>query len=176
VNQIIIPGGDTNLTSNFEYRYHVAGPVTVAAFGDLGFDFITRSSQLRINGDQLTALNTATFGCPILASGSCVGAAPLSFSPDLTTIAGTNFRPRVSTGVELQVILPIVNAPFRLYYAYNPLRLDTTVNSPTLITRGMFPAGGAGDFTYHQALQAFEPGYVLREPRKTFRFTVATTF
>jgi outer membrane protein insertion porin family len=74
------------------------------------------------------------------------------------------------------VILPVVNAPFRIYYAYNPLILDTTTNGTPLITRNLFPAGAAGDFTFHQALQSFAPGYVLKEPRKTFRFTVATTF
>ena len=31
--------------------------------------------------------------------------------------------PRMSNGAELQVILPIVNAPFRIFYAYNSLRL-----------------------------------------------------
>ena len=33
----------------------------------------------------------------------------------------------MSTGLELQVIMPVVNAPFRIYYAYNPLRIDETV-------------------------------------------------
>ena len=27
---------------------------------------------------------------------------------------------RTSTGLELQVMMPVVNAPFRLYWAYNP--------------------------------------------------------
>jgi outer membrane protein insertion porin family len=40
----------------------------------------------------------------------------------------------------------------------------------------MFPAGAAGDYTYAQAISIYQPGYLLREPRKTFRFTVATTF
>jgi outer membrane protein insertion porin family len=40
----------------------------------------------------------------------------------------------------------------------------------------MFPAGGAGDFTFQNALAADAPNLVLREPRKTFRFTVSTTF
>jgi outer membrane protein insertion porin family len=84
--------------------------------------------------------------------------------------------PRISTGLELQVILPIVNAPFRIYYAYNPLLLDTTTNAQNQITRNLFPAGAAGDFTFRQALQSFAPDFVLKEPRKTFRFTVATTF
>ena len=82
----------------------------------------------------------------------------------------------MSTGLELQVIMPIVNAPFRIYYAYNPLRLDTITTTPTPITRSMFPAGAAGDFTYKQAISLYNPSYLLREPLKTFRFTVATTF
>ena len=32
---------------------------------------------------------------------------------------------RASTGLELQVMMPVVNAPFRLYYAYNPLIVQT---------------------------------------------------
>jgi outer membrane protein insertion porin family len=70
----------------------------------------------------------------------------------------------------------VINAPFRIYYAYNPLRLDTTTSTPTPITRGMFPVGAAGDYTFQQALGLYGPSYLLREPRKTFRFTVATTF
>jgi outer membrane protein insertion porin family len=40
----------------------------------------------------------------------------------------------------------------------------------------MFPPGGAGDFTYAEALQAYGSRYQLREPLKTFRLTVSTTF
>jgi outer membrane protein insertion porin family len=98
------------------------------------------------------------------------------FSGILTPVGRTNWIPRMSTGVELQVFLPVVNAPFRIYWAYNPLRLDTTTTAPVRITRGMFPEGAAGDYTYQLAVSAFNPTYLLREPRKTFRFTVATTF
>jgi outer membrane protein insertion porin family len=82
----------------------------------------------------------------------------------------------MSLGGELQVILPIVNAPFRIYYAYNPLRLYRQVPGQTLITRSMFPAGGAGDYSYAESLQLYGPYYQMREPRKTFRLTVSTTF
>jgi outer membrane protein insertion porin family len=82
----------------------------------------------------------------------------------------------MSTGLELQVFLPIINAPFRIYYAYNPLRLDTSATAPVPITRSMFPDTDAGQFTYDQAIRVSAPTYRLREPRKTFRFTVATTF
>jgi outer membrane protein insertion porin family len=96
---------------------------------------------------------------------------------DLRPISGTNGIMRMSTGLELQVILPVVNAPFRIFYAVNPMRMNTIALPPeTTITRSMFPAGGAGDFTYQQALATYGAGYRLREPFNTFRFTVATTF
>ena len=98
------------------------------------------------------------------------------FGQYLKPVGGTNWTPRMSTGLELQVFLPVINAPFRIYWAYNPLRLDTTTQAPVQITRGMFPVGAAGDYTYQLAKNAYSPPYLLREPRKTFRFTVATTF
>ena len=177
VEQIIFPGGDTNLVNNLEYRIPIVGPVTIAAFVDTGFDLISNQSQLRVAGTQFTTLQTTVFGCPYLTSTfTCAGGSTLPFSAELKPISGTNYQPRMSTGLELQVIMPVVNAPFRVYYAYNPMRIDETIASPAPITRGMFPAGAAGDYTYAQAISAYQPGYLLREPRKTFRFTVATTF
>ena len=91
----------------------------------------------------------------------------------------------MSTGLELQMFLPVVNAPFRIYWAYNPLRLDSPAVPPIPITTAMFPhtcaqAGcpltGAGAYTYGLAKNTYAPSFLLREPRKTFRFTVATTF
>jgi outer membrane protein insertion porin family len=82
----------------------------------------------------------------------------------------------MSAGLELQVIMPVVNAPLRIYYAFNPLRLDSRISTPTSLTRDMFPAGAAGDVTFQRALAIYGPDYRLTEPRKTFRFTVATTF
>jgi len=56
------------------------------------------------------------------------------------------------------------------------LLLDKTINTPNIITRSMFPAGGAGDFTFQNALAVFSQDFKLKEPRKTFRFTISTTF
>ena len=44
------------------------------------------------------------------------------------------------------------------------------------LDRDMFPPGAAGDFTFEQAQRSLAPEFQLREPRKTFRFSVATTF
>jgi outer membrane protein insertion porin family len=176
VNNITLPGGDTQFVSNLEYRIHVIGPVTLAPFADFGMDFVTRDSQLKISGDSLTQLNSTIFGCPAIVGFQCSGGSPLAFTGDLKPVEGTNFVPRMSTGLELQVLLPIVQQPFRIYYALNPLTLNTIVHSPSPITRSMFPVGAAGDFTFQSAIATLGPDFRLQEPRKTFRFTISTTF
>jgi outer membrane protein insertion porin family len=185
VDQIVFPGGDFSLIGNTEYRITIAGPVAIAPFLDAGIDPILNTSQLRLSTSQLGVINTTSFGCPKLDIGlNCTGGqlpgAPGStipgFSDYLKPVPGTNWTVRMSTGLELQVFLPVINAPFRIYWAYNPLRLDTMSQAPVQITRQMFPAGAAGDYTYQLAKNAYSPPYLLREPRKTFRFTVATTF
>ena len=175
---LIYPGGDTSVVTNVEYRIPIVGPVTLAAFADTGWDMALRQSQLRLSDVNVTDLNNAQFGCQFIdpVTHTCSGTKQFNFGNNITPLSGTNYITRMSTGLELQVVLPIVNAPFRVYYAYNPLRMDTTAAPPNKLTRDLFPAGAAGDFTYQQAQQLFGSPYILREPRKTFRFTVATTF
>jgi outer membrane protein insertion porin family len=196
VEQIVFPGGDASLVTNLEYRITIAGPVALAPFMDVGIDPILRNSQLRINTSELNLINGTVFGCPsedpiafVCQGGTKPGSSkefPL-FSQNLTTLGSTNWTPRMSTGLELQVFLPIVNAPFRIYWAYNPVRLDEISQSPIPISRDMFPNVNcpskpncpnvaAGEYTYNLAKNAYSPQYLLREPRKTFRFSVATTF
>jgi outer membrane protein insertion porin family len=179
VDQIVFPGGDLSAWSNLEYRITIAGPVAIAPFVDTGMDSILRPSQLQIAQVQYDQVISTYFGCPTLDAGyNCQGGNILSPRPkqDLQVLGSTNWKPRMSTGLELQMFLPVVNAPFRIYWAYNPLRLDTPASPPIPITRSMFPAGAAGDYTYHLAVTTYAPSFLLREPRKTFRFTVATTF
>ncbi len=179
VDQIVFPGGDFSFWSNIEYRITIAGPVAIAPFVDTGIDAIVRPSQLQIANAQYDLVIGTPFGCPTLDTGfNCQGGHVLSPTPanNLQVLGETNWKPRMSTGLELQMFLPVVNAPFRIYWAYNPLRLDNTANPPIPITRSMFPAGAAGDYTYRLAVNTYAPSFMLREPRKTFRFTVATTF
>jgi outer membrane protein insertion porin family len=179
VDQIVFPGGDFSAWSNLEYRITIAGPVAIAPFVDTGMDSILRPSQLQIAQVQYDQVISTYFGCPTLDAGyNCQGGAILNPRPkqDLQVLGSTNWKPHMSTGLELQMFLPVVNAPFRIYWAYNPLRLDTLETPPIPITRSMFPAGAAGDYTFHQAVTTYSPSFQLREPRKTFRFTVATTF
>ena len=183
VDQISFPGGDLSLLTNAEYRITIAGPVAIAPFFDFGFEPILRRSQLRINSGQLATLNQLPFGCPSIdpISGQCIGGQSFKFSQELSVVSGSNWTPRASTGLEFQVFLPIVNAPFRIYWAYNPLRMNQNSQAPIPVTRSMFPGCpgpncAAGDYTYLLTKNTFSPQYLLREPRKTFRFTVGTTF
>jgi outer membrane protein insertion porin family len=153
--------------------------VAIAPFVDAGIDPILRRSQLQIAAAQYQGVISTYFGCPALDAGyNCLNGVRLNPAPSdlLQVLEFTNFRPRMSTGIELQTFLPVVNAPFRIYWAFNALRLDNDANPPIPITRSMFPPGAAGDYTYHLAVNTYAPSFLLREPRKTFRFTVATTF
>ncbi len=181
IDQIVFPGGDLSLVTNLEYRITIYGPVAIAPFVDTGIDPVTRRSQLQIAEDQYTTVIGTVYGCPKLdplSSTGCTQGSILNPLPSnqLQVLGSTDWKPRMSTGLELQMFLPVVNAPFRIYWAYNPLRLDNPATPPIPITRDMFPAGAAGDYTYGLAKQTYAPTFLLREPRKTFRFTVATTF
>jgi outer membrane protein insertion porin family len=190
--QLVTPGGDFAVNGNVEYRITIAGPVAIAPFVDMGTNAILRRSQLQINETQYDSLLNTAFGCPLHnAAYACdpnytISGQALGFSQFLRPVPGTNWVPRMSTGLELQVMLPIINAPFRIYYAYNAMRLDGSATPPVQITRDMFPcpvAGAltcqdkaAGDYTYSLTRSTLGSSYTLLEPRKTFRFTVATTF
>ena len=190
VDQIVFPGGDLSAWGNLEYRITIAGPVAIAPFVDAGIDPILRKSQLQIATVQYNQVISTPFGCPELDAGfNCKGGNVLSPKPSqfLQVLNETNWKPRMSTGIELQMFLPVVNAPFRIYWAYNPVRLNTPANPPIPITPEMFPGSinpitgkwemtAAGAYTYKLARQTYAPSFLLREPRKTFRFTVATTF
>jgi len=185
-------GGDTSFTSNVEYRIPIVAQVSFNIFTDFGLTFNTQPGQLRQSVLGISALNAPLYGCPQLANGntSCIGGTPVKFPLYLKTVPGTNFVPRMSNGAEISFVLPIVNAPFRIFYAYNPLRLYKEVpqasalpncpgNNDCPAFKALFPfqnAPGASAYSYQQAIQFYGANYVLREPRKTFRFTVATTF
>ena len=178
INRLVYPGGDTSLVANLEYRIPIAGPLVFALFVDAGMDMAVLQSQLRLSNSLVSQLNNQPFGCPApnATFTGCDNTQSLAFGRYLTPVDHTNYVLRMSTGIEMQIMLPMVNAPFRLYYAYNPFRVNTETPNSALVTRDMFPAGGAGDTTYLNTLTAFPPIFRLREPRKTFRLTVATTF
>ena len=176
VYSVVSVGGDINFTNNLEYRIPIAGPVTFAIFNDFGINSAANLNQLKESPEGNASLSAPLYGCPVYNNGTCEGGVQIKFSDYIRPLAGTNFVPRMSTGAELQVIMPIINAPFRIYYAVNPLRVLQQNPGENLITREMFPPGGAGDYSYAQAIQLYGANYQLREPSKTFRLTVSTTF
>jgi hypothetical protein len=75
-----------------------------------------------------------------------------NFAPStLTLINSTNNAVRSSTGVEIQFVLPVVSAPFRLIFAYNPNILNETVYVGTV-------------------------PFTIREPRRDIKFTIGRSF
>src|SRR6185312_6780070 len=103
--QIITPGGDTQAIINAEYRIPIFGPLTLSPFVDIGMNKILYTNQLKVNSDEVNSLNNQF---PAVGFGEKVLIAP-----------GTQAI-RSSVGIELSVVLPIVQAPFRIYWAYNP--------------------------------------------------------
>ncbi|MBM3524953.1 MAG: outer membrane protein assembly factor BamA, partial [Alphaproteobacteria bacterium] len=119
---LISIGGDTLGLASLEYRIPIAGPLSVAAFYDMGLSRVTRPAAL------------SSFG------GSAV-----------ELVRNTNNVIRGSTGAEVQFLLPVVSAPFRLIFAYNPQVFEGTINVGTV------------------------PIYA-REPRRDIKFTIGRSF
>lgn len=119
---IISIGGDTLGIFNSEYRIPIAGPLSVSAFYDVGISSVSRPKGL------------GNFG-----------------TSTIELLSSTNHVVRGSTGVEIQFLLPVVSAPFRLIFAYNPHTFDG------IVTVGTIPIHA-------------------REPRKDIKFTIGRSF
>jgi outer membrane protein insertion porin family len=186
IYRLVSIGGDSQVTANLEYRIPIVNQVTFAFFTDFGMNMDLKTNQLLQSTSGHALIQGAQYGCPTIINGACFGGSSVQFPNPLSIVPGTNFVPRMSNGAELQVILPIVNAPFRIFYAYNSLRLFEDIPQKLAVPnsgpdnvnvfKGYFPNSGAGLFSYQQALQLYGADYILREPRKTFRLTVSTTF
>ncbi|MBV8073713.1 MAG: BamA/TamA family outer membrane protein [Acidobacteriaceae bacterium] len=155
--QLIFPGGDTAAVFNYEYRIPIIGPITLAPFVDFGADLLSFPGQLGLNSGRVAQLNALY--------------PQANFAQQAVIAPGTQ-KPRMSVGLELQVLMPVVNAPFRVYWAYNPLVVDTTLQPPIVADRSLFP----NNVTYQSALQAFGQSYPFDERRSLFRFSIGRTF
>ncbi len=116
-------GGDSLVNLSGEYRIPIVGPLTLSLFADVGTSAIFQKNKLGLFGK-----NTS-----------------------IQLLKGTNNVVRSSVGAEIQFLLPVINAPFRLIFAYNPLILDTTA----VINGVLLP---------------------LREQRHGVKFTIGQTF
>ena len=155
--QLITPGGDTQLVGNFEYRIPILGPVTLAPFMDVGLDKVILPNQLRVEQARIDQLN---------------GLFPQAAFNNKVLLAPGTQKPRMSTGLELQVMLPVVNAPFRVYYALNPLNVREYLQPPLVGDRSFFP----NDATYENYINTYGKAFPFFERRGIFKFTIGRTF
>jgi outer membrane protein insertion porin family len=172
------PGGDYEAVGNIEYRIPIAGPVSASVFGDAGLDGILRPGQLQLDQGALTQLQQQ-YPNPDFPN--------TIINKRLQVASGSNFKPRTSVGAEIVVQLPIVNAPFRFYYAYNPTRLTTTITQPRgayflsdqqkrSLPPGVLQAQIVPQLNTILDFQALRIPSSLFEAKHTFRFTVSRTF
>lgn len=175
------PGGDLQAVLNLEYRIPIVSRVTFDLFNDLAINGVLRPSQLGLDPAAAASLQQQ-YPSPDFPN--------LKISNNLPILGGTNFRPHTSAGAEIVVFLPIVNAPFRFYYAYNYLRLTHTLTPPlgawyfsptvenSLKELGVYNTQVVPALqTFLEQLQSSQtiPPSLL-EPKSTFRFTVSRTF
>jgi len=167
---IVYPGGDTQVVGNLEYRIPLAGPVSMTLFADGGVNGILRRNQLKLDPTGLEQLRRQFPNA--------------SLSDSLELAPGSNFAPRTSTGVEFVVQLPIVQAPFRIYWAVNPTLYAHTVAAPR--SNFQLPAdfiSSLPPLVYEQYIVP-QMDDLLKDPqrvyfherRSTFRFSVSRTF
>lgn len=168
-------GADTQLLGNFEYRVPIVGPVTVAAFFDIGSAFNLVNLQDKSSGGEFIPLTLGPFVVvnprgqlatqdeikDATTPETPVGALPRGFRTvtvfgdrrdetlyrlsEDTSSLFSNYR--YSVGTEIRVQVPVINVPFRLIFAYNP-----------------------------NAKTGTDPGQVFREERTVIRFSVGRTF
>ncbi len=184
---ITFPGGDLQSYGNVEYRIPILGPVTAALFFDAGSNGILRKGALRL--DQTGFENLLT-QFPTAQKDSAL-------TQRLAIARGTNFRPRGSAGIEFVVQLPIIQAPFRIYYAVNVHRLHSQIIAPADFINpseiseklgpdglpiGLLPRTLPPDVWLNEVRPTLDqllknPGRLnYFEPKRTFRFTVSRTF
>lgn len=175
---ITFPGADLESVGNFEYRIPIAGPVSMTLFNDIGTDGILNKGALRLNSSGVENINQQF---PLVNQQQQLQIAP-----------NTNFHLRDSVGIEFNVNIPIVQAPFRIYWAYNPLRLYETIVAPydkinlqnlasTCQSMGLLnplnPSQCDPSVLYQIQPVLQNPGRLhYFEPSNTFRFTVSRTF
>jgi outer membrane protein insertion porin family len=155
--QLVFPGGDMGAYGNFEYRIPIFGPVTLALFLDAGMNRLVDTNQLQLNPTTIASLNSQF--------------PEASFKNNALVAPGTQAL-RSSTGLELQVLMPVVNAPFRVYFAVNPNVVRENLIPPIAADRSYFP----NNATYENAVATYGQPLPFFERRDLFRFTVGRTF
>jgi outer membrane protein insertion porin family len=177
--QTSFPGGDTEAVVNLEYRIPIASHVSASLYTDIGATGALRHNQLQLNSSNLDALQQTFPNTPI--------------SPTLQFQPGTNFKLRSTAGVEVVVQLPIVQAPFRIFWGYNFNRMGQVITAPSTKFPGdpnnpndpnwaPYKAGIPPQVWDSQVMPAIvnlfnNPQRTnFFDPIRSFRFTVSRTF
>jgi outer membrane protein insertion porin family len=155
--QMVFPGGDTKMVANFEYRVPIFGPVTLAAFFDAGMNRLSNQSQLTLNPSRILELNNKF---------------PEAAFKNRAVVAYNTQLIRSSTGLELQVLMPVFNQPFRIYWAYNPTRVRDYIQPPIVADRSYFPNYPS----FINSVATFGQPIPMFERKSIFRFTIGRTF
>ena len=130
----------------------------LAAFFDAGVEQdLAHESDCSLNPQRVAELNAAF--------------PQAGFNAQAKIAPGTQSI-RASTGLELQVMMPVVNAPFRLYWAYNPMRVQQLIQPPVVADRSFFP----NQATFLNAISQFGSPFPFVEKRTLFRFSIGRTF
>ncbi|HSU88308.1 MAG TPA: BamA/TamA family outer membrane protein, partial [Terriglobia bacterium] len=131
-DDIVYVGGDTQAIFNLEYRIPLIGQiVSLVPFLDTGNTWVLKTGELERK----------------IVTPGLIQTLPAQFLP------GTNSGLRMSTGIELQIVMPVINAPFRIDFAFNPARIDRNFSGPVT----GIPFG-------------------IHQPSHDFKFTVGRTF
>src|SRR5579859_6686164 len=178
-----LPGGDYQTSGNIEYRIPIVGNyASMAFFVDAGTDGIFNTNALRLDATGIANIQSTFPTCA--STPSCQN----TFSKSLSIFPGTNFRLRDSVGVEFGINIPIIQAPFRVYWAYNPGRFHGQIIAPSSFIEATTLqnyknsldslAPNLWENEVAPQLQSLNnPGRLnYFEPRSTFRFTVGRTF
>src|SRR5208282_232247 len=170
--QFSFPGGDIESVGNFEYRIPLYQQyVVLDYFLDVGVNGVLRTDQLQLNPSGLANLRTTFPTYPI--------------SSTIPLAQRSNFYPRSSTGLELVIQLPIIQVPFRIYYAYNVSRYSEVVQPPrgeyflSDAERATLPPGVLVQQVLPQLNSLLDQNskrLLYSEPLHVIRFTVARTF
>jgi outer membrane protein insertion porin family len=197
-----LPGGDAQAFGNVEYRIPIVKTYVQAAFFfDGGTSGIANRGGLKLNPQ---ALDNQGGKCTTIPQSLTCQFPDAGLNANLPIASGTNFRLRGSAGIEFVVQLPIVQAPFRIYYAYNVHRLreqlvaqspfmeasqicepatvaNRLATCPNDIQIGYYPGNldpASWSLVKEQLRQVLlNPGRLnYFEPATTFRFTVSRTF
>jgi outer membrane protein insertion porin family len=108
---VISIGGDSLVLGSGEYRMPIAGPLSMSLFADVGVNRVSHVKGIGKFGETTVDL-----------------------------VGATNTVLRSSTGLEIQFMLPMVNAPFRLIFAVNPNRWNGDIALGTNVLHAHEPS------------------------------------